>query len=704
MVSERDAVPGEAEARASLLERLRGTSRPGGYDPGDRVHARLKDAEGNEHATEFEILSFCGGGFAGQVYRSRCVATEGGPVAVGQLVALKFFSPRSGMRRLFRDILYRICFLTPFAYQYNEASVRAGLPLTRLLQIVCQATMGSARPINEFYGTFWDEHVGSYAEVNEWVTGGVTDPVPDDGILLRRAHNRRTRQAMRQGAASEADLQQARDEMSLKRRFMGQLCILCRELGLDDLLRQVYWWTGASQPNVLTRRDGSEPAGEPDFVWVDRRPGLPGLLLSLGDFVLLAQALFRGSIPPFDRIRFRKLRAWAKAPDREEWNRLVDRLEADDRAYRRTQVDWSSHGLRIVWDRSLHRDIAAGVVDYWRKTGRVDAATAERLERSPVRFTGHVFISLIPFLGRRLQKWMGNEAYRQHVSRFLRDGSYRWSYFDHARAGAVKVWVIDGRTTSRRAEKCLGSFPCYFTDAILCGWMPPVWQRFVTDLAYQLDRWRRFFTSPFKYIFVGKYRRDVNIDWIRSRTAEDAKRGMISQADADEFVRVAGDKSIQQYITGLIFVATMRSEWIYLILAYFGLRIAHSGHASLAHLSLAQKVTAIAVLLLVSPGGILRLIFCIVMGLTNRDVPYTTAAIMSPIRAVGDLAFPAQMAKTHPRFSAYLLTSTTCRLAEHVPVFGERGGLLSLIVVTVVLSWPASLKAWWRARRAGATA
>ena len=496
MISQRNATPGEEAPRSSLLQRLRGILRPGGYDAGDRVQAQVKDAEGREYATEFEIEGYCGGGFAGQVYRAHCVATAGGSVIAGQVVALKFFSPRSGMRRLFRDILYRLCFLTPFAYQFNEDSVRAGLPLTRLLQIACRATMGSARPINEFYGTFWDAHVGAFAEVNEWVSGGVTEPVPDDQILLRSAHNRRTRRAIRRGTACEADLLKPRDEMSQKRRFMAQLCALCGELGLDDLLRQVYWWTGASQPNVLTRRDGTAPVGEPDFVWVDRRPGLPGLLLSVGDLALLARALVRGSIPPFDRIDYRKLRAWPKAPDRGEWEELVDRLEAIDRRYRRTQVDWSTHHLRVLSDRRLHRDIAAGVTDYWHRSGRVDTKTRDRLERSSARFTGHVLLSLIPLVGRRLQKWIGNEAYRRHVSRFVREGAYRRDYFDHQRTGAVKVWVLDGRTTERRAGKCLDSFPCYFADRILCGWMPGAWQRFFTDWGYQFDCWRRLVHEP----------------------------------------------------------------------------------------------------------------------------------------------------------------------------------------------------------------
>lgn len=679
-------------------ERTKGALRPGGYDPGDRISALVKDDKGIERPTEFEIEAYCGGGFAGQVYRARCVATEGDWIPVGQCYALKFFSPRSGFRRLFRDVLYRLCFVSPFPYQYNEDSVRAGLFLTKLLQIACRVELGDHRPINEFYGTFWDDHVGSYAELNEWVEGGVTEPSVDKEVFVRRAHNRRVKRAMRRGVATESDLKQSQAEMSKKRRFMAFLCDLCAALGLDDLARQVYWWTGVSQPNVLTRRDGSSPREEPDFVWVDRRPGLPGLVLSFGDVVLFARALCRGSIPPFDRINFRKLRAWPKAPDQQQWEALVQALEETDRRYRRTQVDVFRHHYQLLTDRSLRRDIVAGFVDYWHRTGRIDQATRELLLRWPLLIAFPMLLSLLPVVGRRLQKLMGSDAYRQHLARFLRDGKYRWEYFDRHRVSDVKVWLVDGRTTERRAVKCLNSLPCYFADRILCGGMPPAWQRFLTDWSYQLDCWRRFFVSPFKYIFVPSYRREVNTNWITQRTGEDVKRGFLSPSEAEEYVRIAAHKTIQHYLTGMMVVAAVKptSEICYvLLLAYL---------VSLVNWlrSLGWWAVPIASLVaLISPAGVPRFLYCVVMGSVNRDVPYGTALLMAPIRAVGDLSFAAQIAKTHPGFSAYLLTSTTCRLAEHMPVFGERGGLLSVWVVTVLLSWPASLKTWLAARRSG---
>ncbi|MBI3944396.1 MAG: hypothetical protein HY321_00600 [Armatimonadetes bacterium] len=683
----------------SVTERLQSVRRSGGYDPGDLLSARVKDADGIEHPAEFEVEAFCGGGFAGQVYRARCVAGESGSLAVGQCYALKFFSPRSGFRRLFRDILYRLCFISPFAYQYNEDSVRAGLFLTKLLQIACRVVLGTDRPINEFYGTFWDAHVGAYAEVNEWVQGGVTEPSVDPDILVRRAYNRKVRRAIREGTGSEAELQLPPSEMAAKKRFMAFLCRLCADLGLDDLARQVFWWTGASQPNVLTRRDGSAPPGQPDFVWVDRRPGLPGLILSLGDVALLARAIRRGSIPPFDRVNFRTLRAWPKAPDRQEWVALVDRMAEADRRYRRTQVDPWGHHVRLVTDRSLRRDLAAGFIAYWQRTGRVDAETRAALESRPLLFALHGALSILPLVGRRMQQWAGSAAYRERVRRLLRDAAYRWEYFDDARAGTVKVWLADGRATERRAARCLDSFPRYLADRLLCGWLPAAWQRFFTDWAYQKECWRRFFTSPFRYVFAADYRREVNTNWVAQRTAEDAKRGFISHAEAEEFVRVAGDKTIQHYISGLMVVAACQpvSELTFLLLAALGVHHYVVNPRVLPQLGWWFAPIAF-VILGISPAGILRFLYCLVMGATHRDVPYGTATVMAPIRAVGDLSFAAQMAKTHPGFSRYLLTATTCRLAEHVPVFGERGGLLSVWVVTVALSWPASLKTWWIAR------
>ena len=111
----------------TLQERLQTARRPGGYDPGDTLELAVKDAGGVEHTTGFEIESYCGGGFAGQVYRARCTNSTMPDLRVGQSYALKFFVTRSSMRRRFRNLLYWVAFQSPFPHQYNEAAVRAGL-------------------------------------------------------------------------------------------------------------------------------------------------------------------------------------------------------------------------------------------------------------------------------------------------------------------------------------------------------------------------------------------------------------------------------------------------------------------------------------------------------------------------------------------------------------------------------------------------
>jgi hypothetical protein len=179
---------------------------------------------------------------------------------------------------------------------------------------------------------------------------------------------------------------------------------------------------------------------------------------------------------------------------------------------------------------------------------------------------------------------------------------------------------------------------------------------------------------------------------------EDVKRGYVCKDEADRFIAIAGDKPLQQYITGILYTAAVKpiSEISYLI-GFIAL-ITHFLQA-LKHMGWYFAVLAAFLLVLISPAGILRFLYSVIMGVLNPKVPYWAAIICAPIRGLGDLAFPIQMAVTYTAFSSYLLTSSLCKLIEHVPVFGERGGLLSIWGITVFLSWPSSFKAWLRYRK-----
>lgn len=711
----------EREQLPDIRERLKGILRPGGYDPGDIVSARIKDAEGVEHDAEFEILRFCGGGFAGQVYRARLLNCADDCLAPDQDYALKLFTPRSRLRGKFRDLLYFLGFQSPFPHQYNEAAVRTGIYMTKLLRYVSQVEFGGVGPINDCYATFWDDHIGAFAEVNEWVEGRVTDPDVDSGIFTRR------RRAKESGGTPEPAT-----EISRKKAFMKRIVELCGELGIEDLARQVYWWTGMSQANVLTRNSGTPDA---EFVWVDRRPGLPGFLLSLGDFPLLINALFRGSIPPFDKINFKKLRSWSKAPDPEAWQSIVDELETVDTSYHRAQVDVISHHIRLLSNKKLRMGICAYIADYWRRSGRIDAAACDKMQNGGIRMLPHLVLSCIPLIGVRLQKIVGNAEYRVHVSKMLSSGRYRWDYFDQHRKIDLAMWLRDKRISDKRAERVLGSLPAFFRDRLCSFWvigipflialpwilkksswpwwafvgiyavlaalitLPPSWQMFFTDWAVAKDSLRRLFTSPFKYIFNVSHRRKVNLDWIHERTEEDIRHGYVGKEDAKIFESIAGADAMQQYITGIMFTAAVKpvSEIVLVVAGAEFLKIAHEAR-TLQHIGWWMLPAAVAIAM-ISPAGVLRFGYCLVQWARNRHVPYGIATALAYIRGVGDLAFMVQIAKTYPQFSGYLLTSSLCHLVNMVPVFGERGGLLNIWVATVFLSWPASLKALLRERR-----
>jgi hypothetical protein len=681
-------------ATMSFEEKMASLTRNQAYEPGDRLTVQLKDIDEALHEVSFEIEAFCGGGFAGQVYRGKCTASGDGYLTEGSPFAIKIYRPRSGFRRRFRDIMYWMGFQSPFPYHYDENAARTILYLSEILKEVCKAEFGTSAPINECYGTFWSDHVGAFGEINEWVQGGVTDPALDSEIMVRKEHNRRTKALIREGKATERDLMMATDEVTRKHAFMDRLVSLCNEMGLEDLSRQVYWWTGASQPNVFTRRPAKTDGGLPDFVWIDRRPGLPGFITSPGDFILLPRAIIRGSIPPFDRINFTRLRAWTKAPDREKWDMLVNRLEELDRRYRDGQLDIFGHHLRLLYDGKLLDKIWSSRLNCWKKADRIDAGTQEALKKNAFLKLLHIFVILIPFLGRHIQKILGNGEWRKCIADFIVNGPYRAKVLYEARAYRIKIWLLESRTTGPRARICYQHLGPYLKDWLFYFWMPPSWQRFFTDQAFQWDMLRRLFTSPFKYIFLINYRSMVNTQWIKTQTLEDEKRGYVSKDEAERFIAIAGDKPLQQYITGILYTAAVKpvSEVSYLI----GF-IAYLTHIVEAFKSLGwvMGIFAAFLLLLISPAGVLRFLYAAVMGIINPRVPYLAAIVCAPIRGLGDLAFPIQMAVTYPAFATYLLTSSLCKLVEHVPVFGERGGLLSIWSVTVFLSWPASFKAWW---------
>ncbi|MDO8682789.1 MAG: hypothetical protein Q7N50_04835, partial [Armatimonadota bacterium] len=77
-----------------IKERLKGILRPGGYDPGDKIIALIKGMDDVERQAEFRIESFCGGGFAGQVYKAKLVRCDDDWLTPGALYAIKFFSTR----------------------------------------------------------------------------------------------------------------------------------------------------------------------------------------------------------------------------------------------------------------------------------------------------------------------------------------------------------------------------------------------------------------------------------------------------------------------------------------------------------------------------------------------------------------------------------------------------------------------------------
>jgi len=101
------------------------------YDAGDELEYEVTptDAAGTSCSVKLVIEKFVGGGFAGQVYRTRVIASTG-PMAealpVGGVFALKILIPPSSGSLLFRNLLHYVGFQGAFQLQTNPIAARAG--------------------------------------------------------------------------------------------------------------------------------------------------------------------------------------------------------------------------------------------------------------------------------------------------------------------------------------------------------------------------------------------------------------------------------------------------------------------------------------------------------------------------------------------------------------------------------------------------
>ena len=163
------------ERRIDAAELLR-PYRPRCHDVGQVLTRRITGVWPEVEATvELEILKRIGGGFAGQVYQVRLRSYEGDEpidgLEEGQLYAVKILIPPSSFSVMFRDAIYGLAYQGKFSAQVNPDAIRAGALWQKLIRRGARVALGGEHHIVDVKATFYDEALGSFGEVSEWVPG-----------------------------------------------------------------------------------------------------------------------------------------------------------------------------------------------------------------------------------------------------------------------------------------------------------------------------------------------------------------------------------------------------------------------------------------------------------------------------------------------------------------------------------------------------
>ncbi|MCU0858273.1 MAG: hypothetical protein MUC65_07715, partial [Pontiellaceae bacterium] len=424
------------------------------YETGDELKVDIQTLlpAVNGSAT-LVVDKFLGGGFAGQVYRCRLATLdlpEGQTIEgleQGKLYAVKIIIPPSASSLRFRNTMYWLAFQGPFSSQVNHGACRSGLLLQKLVRRAAKLKFGRETAIKDAFASFYDSNLNAYGEITEWIEGRMWLLEADDELKGRKEW--KTVPLSETGSP----------EFIAKRRFMADMVSLMHEMGAPEFARQYEWWTMKSQPNSMKRTDLPDADGPGDGLCaIDFRAGLallPFLPMSPGDIKLILDGLFkRRALVQFDRCDTAKMKQFFEthAALFADMQPAIDEFFVKDREYRRSLPDVTHHGLRVLFDAELQKDIRAGLVEGYLAADLIDEAFAEKLNRGGLRFSLFHLLGAVPILGKMIRMRWGSAAYRKHVFGILTKPSYLKAALKAHAANGLIGWHRAGRVDETHVE------------------------------------------------------------------------------------------------------------------------------------------------------------------------------------------------------------------------------------------------------------
>ena len=665
------------------------------YDAGDELEYEVHptQAAAQPGRIRLAIEKFVGGGFAGQVYRVRVLEADetlDGLLPPGGVFALKILIPPSGGSLFFRNVLHYVGFQGAFQLQTNPTAARAGALWQKFIRRGARVRFGEDSCVNDVHCTFVDRTLGSCGEISDWIDGRVWQLEVDDRVdLLKR---------WRKGKPVD-ETQLGSPEYRAKRDFMTSFVRLLNDMGAHEFARQYEWTTCKSQPNCL-KRSSTEENPEAGLTAVDFRAGLtllPFLPMSPGDFLLILKGLGRGSLVQFDRGNLHKLRKFTEqhAEYFSDMGELLEELENAEKLYRDSLIDITHHHFRLLFSRSLWRQIFASAVTGWRVRGLIDESNEKAIRGRAFVVLLFQVLGMLPFVGRAIIKAWGEADYRRHYGAMIKSPSYLRSAFRGKMLERVVSWHRSGRVKEQKAEKVASSGLSFFGNAVV-SFLPLGIHRCLTDAAYLNERLYYLTIRPVKLYFDAEMREQ----WLRDMVSEGKRKRIISEDDSKTILSRIKEPFIQKYLKSLaVHVCTVPVTQVVSVLVAVAYVLLHPEMPRAQSWAIGLGIIALFQVVPISPGSLVRGFYVVYLVVRERNFKdYNIAVFLGFFKYVGYLAFPIQMAYRYPTLARFMAAHWATEAVHIVPVFGENGALLEHKVFTWFYNVPLTLRGRMRRR------
>jgi hypothetical protein len=427
---------------------------------------------------------------------------------------------------------------------------------------------------------------------------------------------------------------------------------------------------------------------------IDFRAGLallPFLPMSPGDFRLIFQGVFHGSMVQFDRGDIRKLQTFIdnNAQGFQGFETLVEELKISERDYRSSLPDIAHHHIHLITNKELRKKIRHEFISAWNKKGYADEKFMSRLNSSHLVFFFFYGLGIIPLFGKLLRRYSGCLNYRKHINHCFTSWSYFLKTMRVIRAELLLSWCMEGRGSPDKLFSLVDRPINFLFQRIFLSWLPGALHRLLTDWSYTKAKIIYTVQYPIKFYREADFREQ----WFRQQLKEGYEQGMLTREEYDKISSKIKEPFIQKYLKCVAVhlctlpVTTVVSISIALYTMLFLSKNMQEG------LIYAAAILAFFQGTPISPGSITRGSYVFYLMIKERDIKnYWVAAIVSIWHYVGFLGFPMQMVTKYPALARFLAGKWATNIVGFVPVFGEKGALFEHKMFDLFFNVPLTIK------------